>query len=662
MRIDPQRSSQWMVEMHKQLVRGKQVLLYGNVFDQFLLNEEYVTLTKFLNDYFVAQGYQVSGQYDIVDGLGFARPEMRRQFDRIVKAGRDAAQKEAAQAADPVTGAIGQQPSHSATPPSQSDANSPSEPRANTPAAPPPRSRRSRNASIQPDQMLDAFRHAICQPQVPVGIAIRFSDKLFNDRERHTDSERPLLVLLEKTISQAAYIADGPLQGRRNSLVLIASKLGTIPDRLYQDNPFISLIQVQRPPVEERRTFISRFLENFCDGGSLRQDQVDRVGREFADLTDGLTACDLDAIRRTSVAEEISIASPKVLVDYYKYGRRDDPWEHLDSEKIRHGKESMEQRVIGQPHALDAVERMLISARVGISMTEPTTQSGKPKGVFFFVGPTGVGKTELAKAMTELVFSDETAFARFDMSEYAERHSAEKFTGSAPGYVGYEEGGLLTNRVIQRPFSLLLFDEIEKAHGQIMDKFLQILEDGRLTDGKGQTAYFSQAVIVFTSNIGSSTLPINPEDIPKGRPRYDQIRKHFLDAVRKHFNEELGRPELLNRLGDNVVVFDIIRPDHVEPICHKFLRGLEASARLRHELHLNFEYDSLVGLVQDLMLQEGNILFGGRRVRTLLEDLVQSRLNAWVFEHGPPRGANIKVGVEVNENALSSSRVWFKQE
>src|SRR6185312_6940135 len=194
------------------------------------------------------------------------------------------------------------------------------------------------------------------------------------------------------------------------------------------------------------------------------------------DLTDGLTAWDLEAIRRTSRAERIPVVGPKALVDYYKYGRRDDPWERLDPARIRTAREQLSRRVIGQAAAVDAVVRMLLSARVGISLAGGSAKAGKPKGTFFFVGPTGVGKTELAKALCEFLFGDDTAFARFDMSEYAEQHAAEKLTGSPPGYVGYEEGGHLTNRVRERPFSLLLFDEIEKAHGRVMDKFLQVLE------------------------------------------------------------------------------------------------------------------------------------------------------------------------------------------
>jgi ATP-dependent Clp protease ATP-binding subunit ClpA len=171
-----------------------------------------------------------------------------------------------------------------------------------------------------------------------------------------------------------------------------------------------------------------------------------------------------------------------------------------------------------------------------------------PKGALFFVGPTGVGKTELAKSLASFLFGDEDACMRFDMSEFNHEHSDQRLVGAPPGYVGYEEGGQLTNAVKKRPFSLLLFDEIEKAHPRILDKFLQILEDGRLTDGKGETVNFSDTFIVFTSNIGASE--IKPSE---------QALEQFKSHVTKHFVQELKRPELLGRIGEaNIVPFNFM--------------------------------------------------------------------------------------------------------
>ena len=172
--------------------------------------------------------------------------------------------------------------------------------------------------------------------------------------------------------------------------------------------------------------------------------------------------------------------------------------------------------------------------------------------MLFFVGPTGVGKTELAKSIAEFLFGDEEACLRFDMSEFNHEHADQRLVGAPPGYVGYEAGGQLTNAVKQRPFSLLLFDEIEKAHPRILDKFLQILEDGRLTDGKGETVMFSDTVIVFTSNIGAAEVSHESQS----------VRDDFIQKVRQHFVRELKRPELLGRIGEaNIIPFNFMRDE-----------------------------------------------------------------------------------------------------
>ena len=656
MQILPERSSQWMVEFHKQLVRGKHVILYGNVADQFLLNDRYLSMQRFLGTYFREEGYELFGQYDIVDGIQLLEPAMRATFDRLVLEARGGSPTPAATPASRASAAA-----PAATPQRPPDAP----PDFASPAGPPPPPsgtppRRPLRAGVgtggasgqpgpllvQPDQAFDAVRIVLAQAQVATAMVLDFTDKLVSDPERQSEAELRLLVQAKKVLQQAAFLHKGVLAGRKNTLVIVAGQLGCLPPWLYHENPFVALVQVGRPRLEERATFIRTYLARFEGGRDLPPPKQDEVVRDFADLTDGLTAWDLEAIRRTSLVEHMTVERPRVLVDYYKYGQRDDPWERLDAAKIRSAQQQMEARVIGQPVAIRAVVDMLLAGHVGISMSAVTAKAGKPKGTFFFVGPTGVGKTELAKALTALIFGDDTAFARFDMSEYAQEHDAQKLTGAPPSYVGYEEGGQLTKRVQERPFSLLLFDEIEKAHGRVMDKFLQILEDGRLTDGKGQTAYFSQTVIIFTSNIGSDALDLHAGGDEGKLLPYERVRAHYLQAVRNHFTRGLGRPELLNRLGDNVLVFDLLRPEYIAAICRKFVRGLAESARERRGLVLEFPGEQVVELVRRLMLIGDNMLFGGRRIKTILEAVVERPLNRWVFFNPLPPGGRVVVTVD----------------
>jgi energy-coupling factor transporter ATP-binding protein EcfA2 len=632
--LKPQYVSPWMVELHKQVVRGKHVLLYGNVADVYLVPElisegkqdavpktRYLQLIPFLLDYLRHEGYEIVGQYDIADGLQLADPSMQPKFDELLVSRRGEDTSGAIEPARPSGGTALSR--GSAVPPRR-----------------PPQAGTDRIAELRSaEQAFSAIGRLLSQSSTGAAFVIDFSDKLVGDPQRQTEPELRTLVRLKKALQAAAYV-----EGRKNVLVIVARQLGGVPPWLYQDNPLLALVEVPRPNLEERRRYINLNLVDFFQGNAMTAEQFADVVREFANLTDGLTMRDLMAIRRTSLAEQIPISRAKVLVDYYKYGRRDDPWEKLDAEVIRRASDELQKRVIGQSAAIHAIVDMLIAARVGVSMSEVTAKSGKPKGVFFFVGPTGVGKTELAKALTKLIFDDETAFMRFDMSEYAQEHAAEKLAGSPPGYVGYEEGGQLTSWIMQRPFSVVLFDEIEKAHGKVMDKFLQILEDGRLTDGKGRTAYFSQSVIIFTSNIGSKSLDLR-EAMREGKPlpTYDEVSEHFRNAVEQHFTQELGRPELFNRLGDNVLVFDLLRPEYIEAICQKFLTALTRSAEEKHGIRLEWPDYQIERMIHGLMLKKDNLLYGGRRIKTLMERIIERPLNRWLFLNKPERGTRVVV-------------------
>ena len=514
---------------------------------------------------------------------------------------------------------------------------------------------RSRSA----EDVIPQLRRVLAQEEVSAAVVIHFSDKLFDDTRRQSRSEREYLLHLKKTLIEAATVHQGKLTGRRNALILVASKLASVPTWLYQEHPLLALVRIPAPIDEERRRFMEGFLGVFTRNAPLTESRKSDYLQTFVDQTQGLALWDLmalGALANRSTEDPIDEPSElRKLISLYRYGQREDPWEKFNSgdrrDRIQDARENIEKRVKGQPEAVNAIVEMLVSATVGITFSPATRQTGKPKGVFFFVGPTGVGKTELAKALAELIFGDEARLRRFDMSEFSESHAAEKLTGSPPGYVGYEEGGQLTNFVRENPFSLLLFDEIEKAHGQVMDKFLQILEDGRLTDSKGQTAFFSQSVIIFTSNIGADSLFSDAQASEEKRvsdtdPDYEAfVKKHFTEKVREHFVHVLKRPEILNRFGDNVIVFDVLRPRFVRAIGEKFLAMLKVSALERRGLTLTFE-PSILTYVEKAMTLPANIKNGGRRIRTLLEDRLEKKLNRWVFEQQPAPGSILILGFD----------------
>ena len=278
----------------------------------------------------------------------------------------------------------------------------------------------------------------------------------------------------------------------------------------------------------------------------------------------------------------------------------------------------------------------------GMSGLQHSSQS-KPKGVLFFAGPTGTGKTETAKTLAEKLFGDESCCIRFDMSEYGQSHSDQKLLGAPPGYVGYEAGGQLTNAVKENPFSILLFDEIEKAHPSILDKFLQILEDGRMTDGQGNTVYFSECIIIFTSNLGIYTRDVTgvrTENVNSSMD-YATIQKRVRSAIEDYFKLELGRPEILNRIGENIVVFDYIRPDVAKLILesqvNKIIKNLASVKKITLEIS-----DTAMTTLLEESLQ--NLQNGARGIGNIVESMLINPLSRYLFDNNI--GENTKLNIK----------------
>jgi ATP-dependent Clp protease ATP-binding subunit ClpB len=242
-------------------------------------------------------------------------------------------------------------------------------------------------------------------------------------------------------------------------------------------------------------------------------------------------------------------------------------------QKLLHLDEELHKRVIGQDEAVTAVAEAVVRSRSGLA------DPNRPIGSFIFLGPTGVGKTELARALAEYLFDDERAMIRIDMSEYQEKHTVARLLGAPPGYIGFEEGGQLTEAVRRRPYSVILFDEIEKAHPDVFNVFLQILDDGRLTDGQGRTVDFRNTIVIMTSNIGSHRILDYKGDL--GGAEYAIMRATVLDELRQHF-----RPEFLNRV-DEVIVFHALTEDELAQIVDIQLRRVrERLAQRRIHLEL----------------------------------------------------------------------------
>lgn len=669
----------WLLRLRHTVLRGRHPILFGNTADQVLWVDAegaraYRGMRDALTEYLEWEGFGIVGWYDAVDGLVFRGDDEQRRFDALYRR----AQGHAADLPD-VPAAAAVAPGQTASPPGAApdpapgaapDSAAPSGAEVAAGAAPDPRRQRALRAQAlrravgsarpaalrDPADALAAARAALSQSETPVAVVLDFADLLFADPAQPDRTHRDLLIQLKKAMHTAAFMGQDCPARLRNTLVLISADLGRVPAWLYQDDPHAEPVRVELPDLRERRAFLLRYRSTFAGGELLDPSEATRHAEVLANLSEGMSIWDLEALRRTSVVAQVPLPEPKRLMRLHRFGDTADPWERLGIDRVRGACAVLERRVLGQPAAVSAVADIIAAARVGIDfVTDPDAASTRPRGVFFFVGPTGVGKTELARALSQFIFDDEAAVARFDMSEYQQEHAAERLTGAPPGYVGHEQGGALTNRVLERPFSVLLFDEIEKAHPRVLDRFLQILEDGRLTDGMGRTAHFSHTIIIFTSNLGSDQITELLQGAPE-LPTYDEVRNLYLSAVRQHFTQTLGRPELLSRIGDGILVFDILRPDVVRSIAEKFLEQLSHSAHA-HGLALSFERDGILAAVEARMREGQTMALGGRQIRPLLDRLVRLPLTRWILEHQPPPGSQVHLVVPPGAAEALVSRV-----
>jgi ATP-dependent Clp protease ATP-binding subunit ClpB len=434
-----------------------------------------------------------------------------------------------------------------------------------------------------------------------------------------------------------------------NPVFWIAGAANDLPDWFVIGNERVKGVQIELPNRETRSHVSSRLVRDLTKFEELSEEQQLDARERFVDLTEGISLTGLLQIR--TIARQAGISAQQIddAVRCYKVGVPDNPWRqaHL-RERLKDGEVEIGRSIKGQAVAIEKTLDILKRSVLGLSGAQAGTQGGRPRGILFFAGPTGVGKTELAKAVTKLIFGDEQAYTRFDMSEFSSEHSEARLIGAPPGYVGYDSGGELVNAVRHKPFSLILFDEIEKAHPRILDKFLQVLEDGRLTDGRGRTVFFSETVLVFTSNLG---MYVQDE---RGERKqnvtldctYQEINDRMKAAISEHFRFELQRPELLNRFGDNIVVFDFIRKDVAHEIFDKML--LNILTRVQGELGIEL---SLANEVVDTARRycTSDMTNGGRGIGNRLETVLINPLSREVF------GSNLAHGEAAHVLSLDVS-------
>jgi hypothetical protein len=468
--------------------------------------------------------------------------------------------------------------------------------------------------------LIDIMRAAVSLRQARAAFVLDFASRLAPTPAQLEEAQRAFFVACEKLSLDAAPMlppgaSGGPLF---NPVIWLLNRSQDLPSWMLLDSERVSTHSIGLPSRQTRLQTARMLAPRFAGASEANDAAVNKYAETFAAGTDGMSLQSMTDVAQLASRASMSLAQVDDALRAFKIGETDNPWKQPWLRKnIGEAASSIEDRVKGQPQAITKTVDILMRSVMGLTGAQARSSGSRPRGVLFFAGPTGVGKTELAKSLTQVLFGDEQAYIRFDMSEFAEEHAGARLLGAPPGYVGYDAGGELTNAVRERPFSVILFDEIEKAHPRLLDKFLQILEDGRLTDGRGETTYFSEAVIIFTSNLGiyverdgQRVLNVQP-----GEP-YDHVEQRVREAITNYFRFTLSRPEILNRIGENIVVFNFITPPVAVQIFEGMLKNVIRRVRSEHGADLALEDEARARLLEWCTSDLSN---GGRGVGNHIE-------------------------------------------
>lgn len=513
-----------------------------------------------------------------------------------------------------------------------------------------------------------------------------------------------LMVFRELLSLSQAIENDEKLKGK-HKLVILCNATKDLPKWFVDEmnNPYIKVITVSKPSEENRINFFNEVIKN--QNGELcltpefnsRFDELEEEARRNGKTNSFYTKFlaytnDFSTKQLLHYAEFLKtkpLEDPAKIgfsISTFQVGDMTNPWDDEEKvQKLLSIKETVSKKIQGQDYALDQVQAILKRAALGIDRDE---NPNAPRAILFLAGPTGTGKTEICKQIAETIFGSEDRMVRFDMSEYGEKESDQKLFGAPPGYIGYEEGGKLTNAIKKEPFSLVLFDEIEKAHNSILDKFLQILGDGRLTDGKGETVRFTDTIIAITSNAGVlqfSDRELGPEGIKrlmndeeppavqvsiktiidreneilaeKGsiseedeKEIYEQLKEHLRYNVKAYFHCQLKRPELYGRVEDSIVYYNYIGRNSVSKIVNSKIKSVCKTAENNFAMHIEVP-DSVKAAIAEFCQCEHVRGIGARGIIKTTGKLFSTALSAFLGDYVSRPGGR----AELNGKTLVAS-------
>ncbi|WP_426187358.1 ATP-dependent Clp protease ATP-binding subunit [Microbacterium sp. TWP3-1-2b2] len=470
-----------------------------------------------------------------------------------------------------------------------------------------------------PDKAIDLIDEAASRLRMEIDSAPVEIDEL----RRHVDRLKLEELALKKEKDAAS---KERLAALREDLAAEQSRLGELQERWERERASLNKVGDLKTRLDAARSDAERAQRegNLEKASRLLYAEIPALEREVIEAERSEASGDSEGRMVGDQVTEQDIAGVIAAWTGIPVGRL----LQGETEKLLHLETELGKRLIGQKEAVQAVSDAVRRSRAGIS------DPGRPTGSFLFLGPTGVGKTELAKALAQFLFDDEHAMVRIDMSEYGEKHSVSRLVGAPPGYVGYEQGGQLTEAVRRRPYSVVLLDEVEKAHPEVFDVLLQVMDDGRLTDGQGRTVDFSNVILILTSNLGSPIL-IDP------MLSLDEKREGVMDLVRQAF-----KPEFVNRL-DDIVIFQALTEDDLAQIVELAIDQLHTRLRERR-LTLAVTPDARSWLAE----RGYDPVYGARPLRRLITNQVQNKLATALLSGGVRDGDSVRVDVAADGSGL----------
>jgi ATP-dependent Clp protease ATP-binding subunit ClpA len=461
-----------------------------------------------------------------------------------------------------------------------------------------------------------------------LSLVVDYASQAHEVSEMHPAIDRLMIACLKHVHESGELLHDGYRKvSLRHPVFWLVDKPNDLPGWMLTGDG-IRQVPILYPDLDERMRIARAALQTSMDDKAVDKETV----RRFAGVSEGLSIRSILGINKLVIAGDVSPERVVESAQQFRLGITENPWQKPElRERIQNGRKVLANRVYGQEKAIEkSLDILILSA---LNMTHAHAKDGGtgPRGVLFFAGATGVGKTELAKQLAKLIFGTTERIIRFDMSEFAQEHTEARLLGAPPSYIGHGAGGELTNAIRRQPHSVVLFDEIEKAHPAILDKFLQVLSDGRLTDGSGDTVFFTESIIIFTSNKGAESAQYIIEDISTQKPdgealsqKLNEYEKVIRESVVDYFTgtgeNQLGRPELLGRIGENnIIVFNPITKEIAETIASKGIDNIAANILKQLKCQITFSDEALK---QSIDFATFDLSKGGRGIQNALKDVL----------------------------------------